>query len=80
MNHPFVLDAPGAILARPEIDAAPEIDAKVDRLDCLIYGRRSGAEDRSLAREFLGGSPSGSNRWRSFVQALLMANEFVFID
>jgi hypothetical protein len=80
MNHPFVLDAPGAILSRPEISAAHEIDAKVDRLDRLIYGRRAGAEDRALAREFLGGSPNGSTRWPAFVQALLMTNEFVFID
>ncbi len=80
MNHPFVLDAPGAILARPEISAVAEIDAKVDRLDRLIFGRPAGDEDRSLAREFLDSSANGSACWPVFVQALLMANEFVFID
>jgi hypothetical protein len=80
MNHPFVLDAPGAILARPEISATADIDSKVDRLEHLIYGRRAGTEDCALARAFLGDSPDRSNRWRAFVQALLLANEFVFID
>jgi Protein of unknown function (DUF1553) len=80
MNHPFALDAPGAILSRREISTAPEIDAKVDRLDRLIYGRRAGDEDRSLVREFLSDFPNRSTRWPAFVQALLMSNEFVFID
>jgi hypothetical protein len=80
MNHPFALDTPRAILARSEIDAAQEIDAKVDRLDCLIYGRPAQDDDRFLARAFLGDSSQRSTRWPTFVQALLMANEFVFID
>jgi len=80
MNHPFALDAPRAILARPEISAAQEIDTKVDRLDRLIYGRPAQDDDRSLARAFLGDSAQGLTRWPAFVQAHLMANEFVFID
>jgi hypothetical protein len=80
MNHPFVLDAAGAILTRPEISAATEFDSKVDRLNCLIYGRRAGADDRALARAFLGDSPDRSTRWPVLVQALLLSNEFVFID
>jgi hypothetical protein len=80
MNHPLVLDVPGRILRRPEISAALAIDAKVDRLDRLIYGRMAGNEDRALAREFLGDSPDGAIPWPAFVQALLMANEFAFVD
>jgi cytochrome c553 len=80
MNHSFVLDTPGAILARPEIAAASDIDSKVDRLECLIYGRRAGVEDCALARAFLGKTPDRSARWPAFVQALLLTNEFVFVD
>lgn len=80
MNHPFIFDVSGAILARPEIRTISETDAKIDRLVGLIYGRPAEAEDHALARAFLGDSPDRSNRWPALVQALLLANEFVFID
>jgi hypothetical protein len=80
MNHPFVLDVPRSILARPEIAAASDIDSKVDRLDWLIYGRPAGSADCMLARAFLGGSRDSSARWPALVHALLMSNEFVFLD
>jgi hypothetical protein len=80
MNHPFVINAANAILGRPEIAAEHDTDAKIGRLERLIHGRAPSAQDRALAREFLTVHPNGSIPWRSFVQALLMANEFVFVD
>ncbi len=80
MNHPFVINAARAILSRPEIAAERDTDAKIERLERLIHGRAPSAEDRALARAFLAVRPNGSIPWQSFVQALLMANEFVFVD
>ena len=81
MNHPFVIDAARAILSRPEIAAERDTDAKIERLERLIHGRAPSAEDRQ--RWPASSSPLvpiGSIPWQSFVQALLMANEFVFVD
>jgi hypothetical protein len=80
MNHAFVIDAARDILARPEIDALANADTKIEWLYRLIYNRPPSDEDRSLAREFFDVRLAESNRWQSFAQALLMANEFVFVD
>ena len=80
MNHPFVIAAASGILARPEIAAEHNADAKVARLYRLIYNRPPSNEDFSLAREFLSEPAARPDRWQSFAQALLMANEFVFVD
>ena len=80
MNHPFVIAAASGILARPEIDAEHNADTKVALLYRLIYNRPPGNEDFSLARKFLSEPTARPDRWQSFAQALLMANEFVFVD
>ena len=80
MNHPFVISTARAILARPEIAAAHGTKAKVERMVRLILCRRPDEEDRALARAFLAASSDDSTPWQSFVQALLMTNEFVFVD
>jgi hypothetical protein len=80
MNHPFVINAARAILSRPEISAERDTDAKIERLERLIHGRASSVEDHELARGFLAVRANCSIPWQSFAQALLMANEFVFVD
>jgi len=80
MNHPFAIDAARTLLARPEIAAEHDFSAKVERLYRLIYNRSPSGEDISSVREFLAGLPVESTRWRALAQALLMANEFVFVD
>jgi hypothetical protein len=80
MNHPFVIDAACGLLARPEIVAESDTDSKVQRLYRLIYGRPASHEDLLLTREFVAGPGASPGRWQSFAQALLMTNEFVFID
>jgi hypothetical protein len=37
-------------------------------------------DELAMARAFLAGSAAGTDRWRGLAQALLMANEFVFVD
>ncbi|HKI20250.1 MAG TPA: DUF1553 domain-containing protein, partial [Isosphaeraceae bacterium] len=80
MNHPFAIDAARTLLTRPEIAAAHDFSAKVERLYRLIYNRSPSGEDISSVREFLAGPPVESTRWRALAQALLMTNEFVFVD
>jgi hypothetical protein len=80
MNHPFAVDAARALIARPEVAAARDPDGKVDRLYRLIYARGPGVDEVAMAREFLAGSLAATDRWRALAQALLMANEFMFVD
>ena len=80
MNHPFVIDAARSILTRPEIAAEQNVDTKIRLFYRLIYGRPPTDGDLVLAREFVAGLTPKSSRWQSFAQALLMANEFVFVD
>ncbi|HZW29472.1 MAG TPA: PSD1 and planctomycete cytochrome C domain-containing protein [Isosphaeraceae bacterium] len=80
MNHPFAVDAARALIARPEVAAARDPDDKVNQLYRLIYGRAPGVDEVAMAREFLAGSAVGTDSWRALAQALLMANEFVFVD
>jgi hypothetical protein len=75
-----VIDAARGILTRPEIAADHNTDTRVDRLYRLIYSRPPTEVGLALVCEFLGGLNVGSSRWQSFAQALLMANEFVFVD
>jgi hypothetical protein len=75
-----VIDAARGILTRPEIAAERITDIKIERLYRLIYDRSPTGGDFALAREFLAGGTAEPGRWQLFAQALLMANEFVFVD
>ena len=80
MNHPFALDAARAIQRRPDVLRERGDDAKVARIYRLLYGRAPDADEKAMARAFLADRPDGSDPWPALAQALLMANEFVFVD
>jgi hypothetical protein len=80
MNHPFVRDITRSILARPEIAAEGDAKQKVERLFRLVYGRPPCADELMAISEFLGAPTTDPRRWQSLAQAILMANEFVFVD
>ena len=53
---------------------------RVGRMYQLLYGRKATVEELALAQEFLAGTEVTSGTWERYAQALLLANEFVFID
>ncbi len=73
--EPLWQDAVG----RAKLDARTPEPLPVPALESLCQVLH-GPDARSLAHAFLAGHASGSISWQSFVQALLMTNEFVFID
>jgi mono/diheme cytochrome c family protein len=80
MNNPFVIESARQLLLRPEIAAEKDLAGKLDRFYRLLYGRAPTAEDIAMATQFLaenGGTPAA---WERYVQGLLLANEFVFVD
>jgi hypothetical protein len=79
MNSPFALHNARALLARPEVAAERTLDGRVIRMYRLCYGRDPDAEERELAQAFVGDGKSEASRQR-YAQALLLGNEFVFVD
>jgi cytochrome c553 len=79
MNGPFVAEATARLLARPEIAAADDSQVKITRLYETIFARYPNEEEKQLAAAFLGDSPTAES-WQQLAQALLMTNEFMFVD
>jgi Protein of unknown function (DUF1553)/Protein of unknown function (DUF1549)/Planctomycete cytochrome C len=80
MNDPFMIYVSRSMLARPEIVLLRDTKRKVEQLFRLIYGRTPSEEEFTAIREYLKEPTSDPRRWQSFVQATMMANEFVFVD
>lgn len=80
MNNAFVQECARNVLRRPEIAGAKELSRKVERLHRLLYGRDVQGMEQGLAREFLTGENGSEAGWQRYVQALLLANEFAFVD
>jgi hypothetical protein len=79
MNGSFVTEATARLLTRPEIAAAADPPEKVTRLYETIFARQPTDDEKQLAAQFLGDAPSAES-WQQFAQALVMTNEFVFVD
>ena len=80
MNHPLMTEICRSVLARPDIASMSDARSKVGRLFLLVYGRPPSEDELTTIRRFLGEPPVDQRRWQSFVQAILMSNEFVFVD
>ena len=77
MNHPVMADYAVRIAGRADLPTATE--KRVSKLYRVLFARTARTDELKLAHQFLGEAPDAA-RWRSFVHALLLANEFVFID
>ncbi len=80
MNNPFVIDCARRLLGRPEIAGEKDPGRRVARLYRLLYGREPAPKEAALAREFLSDPRGQAGVWERYAQALLLANEFVFVD
>ena len=84
MNHPFALETAQRLSTRPEVTGAADFASRVTRMYELALARGPSEGERKFADEFFTGpdqkiqeTPEG---WVMFAQALLMTNEFVFVD
>jgi hypothetical protein len=46
----------------------------------ILYGRDPDAGELRLGREFVAEGKGGVEVWQRYAQALLLSNEFVFVD
>ena len=79
MNNPFALDCARRLAQRSDVAGVEERRGRVDRLYRLLFGRVSTAAERTLAREYLG-QGGDATAWERYAQALLLTNEFLFVD
>ncbi|HEX3997251.1 MAG TPA: PSD1 and planctomycete cytochrome C domain-containing protein [Pirellulales bacterium] len=91
MNSPFVVQQAERLAARSEIASASDTGERVRRMYRLVYSREPTADEIALARQYLAAPPPGGTGakphpddkltpWQRYAQALLMTNEFVYID
>lgn len=86
MNSPFMIEQAKALAARTEVAAASDATAKTQALYRAALGRDATADEVQLTTQFLAGTdgqaaPDGSlDPWQRIAQALLMTNEFLFVD
>jgi len=78
MNHSFVAECAKNLIQRPDVAAFADRNKKLDRLYAILYSRSPTDRERALASEVVASDPA--NGWPRFAHALLMANEFLFVD
>ncbi len=84
LNHPFVLARARSLADRLAREAPGEYRGKIEWLYQWLYCRSPDREEiniglRAVASASSGGS-STSEAWEQYCQALLCANEFVYVD
>lgn len=89
MNAPFVLEQARYLAARPEIATAADPAAKVQALYQATLARLAEADEVQLGCAFVGQMPAPTapadaaaplTAWEQYAQALLLSNEFMFVD
>jgi hypothetical protein len=94
LNSELMISAARAVAARLHrpAEAAPDDPARIRRAYRLLYGREATPRELEIGLAYLAAAdrtesagPVGSarpdlSRWERYAQALLMANEFLFVD
>jgi hypothetical protein len=81
MNDPWVLDRIRQLSGRA---ASADVNVRIGAAYRRIHGRAPTADEMELGREFLTKeAPAAApalGTWELYVQALVMSNEFMFVD
>jgi hypothetical protein len=83
MNSPFALDCAQKLARRSESPGDKDFLRRVTRLHQLALSRVPTPDELRLAEEFFGSEPAARESavtWERYAQALLLSNEFAFVD
>ena len=83
LNGPLALECSRKVLARPEIAGEKDYARRIDTVYRLLFSRSPSANDMLLADEFFGtnvGARDSTESWERYIHALLLTNEFAFVD
>jgi Protein of unknown function (DUF1553)/Protein of unknown function (DUF1549)/Planctomycete cytochrome C len=78
MNHPFVSECAKNVVNRRDVATLTDAKGKLDRVYSILFGRPPTERERALALDVFAADPA--NGWTRFAHALLMTNEFLFVD
>lgn len=79
MNSPFVQDCAKRLVKRPEVVAEKSLEGRTEKVYRLLFSRSPTDGELKLAKEYHG-EENGLVTWERYVQALLLTNEFLFVD
>jgi len=89
MNHPLIAELARGLARRPELSALCDPAARVAMLHRVVYGRSATDQEIALGCDFVARDtaseparpePGGPTSWDRYAQALLLTNEFLFVD
>jgi hypothetical protein len=83
MNSSFARQQAEALMKRPEMAKTKGTEERIQTAFRLVYSRQPTKDELKLAREYVsvpGNEETVNRQWANFVQGLLIANEFVFVD
>jgi len=84
LNHPLPESRSTALVARLEREQVSEPRERIERLHAWLFARRPAADEAALGGEFVAATRKAgateAEAWRRYAHALLVSNEFQFID
>jgi hypothetical protein len=89
MNNPFVAECAADFARRKEIASIDDETKRIERMYAVAFGRPATDGEVSLARQFLQQQRAGGeakrdgdkfDSWDRLAQAIIMTNEFAFVD
>jgi hypothetical protein len=79
MNNKFAAELSRQLAGRKDVLNLADVDQRISRVYQILYSRAPSEHEQALARIYLGAQPTVES-WSTYVQTLLMTNEFVFVD
>ena len=79
MNGSFTSTAADLVTQRLDVTREANTLSRVKQITRVLFSREPKPTEEQLAAEFLGAQPSAT-AWQQFVHALLLTNEFIFVD
>jgi hypothetical protein len=84
MNHPFAVEQARHLLARPDVQERADAADRMARLYEILFARLPHGIELAMGGQYVRDVPTSAGDkvepWVGYAQALLMSNEFLFID
>lgn len=80
LNSAFVTHVAELLVNRKDVARALTIEERIDAIYRVMFGRGAQAPEIELGRSFLEGGEDQKSLLSRYVQALLMSNEFAFVE